>query len=231
MNKPSRLEGDGYAVEVSLLKLKAPVLVLAATCFVVLAALLSWLGDGARHLASAKTDATHTASRARRVEPPLAMPNSATSQPARDENKRAAAASEASPNADAVPVPSPAGFAENAAQNAAPPAAPEVKENNPAAANAATPPGAQNVATNGAGGGYAVQTGSFPSVSEANEHVSALRAAGFEARAVSVELQKRGIWYRVYAGRFASREEAVAYDRKLRASGAASQTIVTAVQD
>ena len=46
MSKSPRPDGEGYAVEVSLLKFQPLTLALAAACLVTLVALLGWLGFG-----------------------------------------------------------------------------------------------------------------------------------------------------------------------------------------
>lgn len=235
MSKRPRPEGDGYAVEVSLLKLKPLALLLAAACFVTLVAVMTWLGGNARQLAASKTVTNHAANHQQREETAM-IRNSATSRTTRAEDKTDNATSPTvSSDRDAAPGPSPAGFAENTASNtspATPPTTSEVTHNAVAAAAPAdVPTTATDAPTVVTGGGYAVQAGSYATVSEANERVSALRAAGFEARTAAVEIAGRGTWYRVYSGRFASREEAARHDKKLRASGAVSATIITAVQD
>jgi cell division septation protein DedD len=237
MSKSPRPDGEGYAVEVSLLKFQPLTLALAAACLVTLVALLGWLGFGdVRQIAASQPLKNHAANQELR-EAPAAIPNSATSQAAPQTSR---ADSAPAPNqksidrASAAPEPSPAGFAETPApanaQAPAPPDAaphaPDVAHNNDAAASSPAV-----AAPSPAGGGYAVQAGSFNTASEANERVSALRAAGFEARTAAVELGRRGTWYRVYSGRFASREEASRHDRKLRASGAVGDTLVAPLRD
>jgi cell division protein FtsN len=224
MSKSPRPDGDGYAVEVSLLRFKPLTLTLTAACLVTLVALLGWLGFGdVRQIAASQPLKNHAANQQPR-EAPAAIPNSATSQAAPQTSRADAAPSpkeEALARASAAPEPSPSGFAETPAPSNAQAPAPSNAAADAPAATANAP----------AGGGYAVQAGSFNTASEANERVSALRAAGFEARTAAVELARRGTWYRVYSGRFASREEASRHDRKLRASGAVGDTLVTPLQD
>lgn len=220
MSKTFRPEADGYAVEVSLLKLKPRALALAAACFATTVVLLGWLGSGAGAPAASHAETNDATSAATREARP-ATPNNATNQAAlvanNEDRKDAETASQTSAESQPAPGPSPAGFAETAAPEAAPTVAPSSTTSSTSAPTT--------------GGGYTVQAGSYNTVSEANERVSALRAAGFEARAAAVELAGRGTWHRVYTGRFQTRAEAVAHDKKLRASGAVSATIVTPVQD
>lgn len=219
MSKSSRIDDDGSAVEVSLLKLKPVTLALSAACLITLISLFSWVGfAGGGQLVASKTVRNHAANQDFRESPTI--PNSATSQDAKLARDN-----------DAAVVEEPAD-----SRAASETAAVEVEEN-PASGVARTaddstlapePAGAAGVP---GGGGYAVQAGSFSTVSDANERVSSLRAAGFEARVAAVEIAKRGTWYRVYSGRFESREDASLHDKKLRASGAVADTMVTAVQE
>jgi cell division protein FtsN len=229
MSTSPRPDGEGHAVEVSLLKFKPLTLALAAACLVTLVALLGWLGFGdVRQIAASQPFKNHAANQKLR-EAPAAIPNSATSQAAPQTSRADAAPApnqKSTDRASAAPEPSPAGFAETPAPADAAPNAHDVAHEKDAAASSPAV-----AAPSPAGGGYVVQAGSFNTASEANERVSALRAAGFEARTAAVELAKRGTWYRVYSGRFASREEASRHDRKLRASGAVGDTLVTPLQD
>jgi cell division protein FtsN len=201
MNKSSQVDGDGYTVEVSLLKFKPVVLALSAAALVGLVSLLGWLGYSPNDPLASKTVRNNATNQEFRESPVIT--NNATSRdttPQRDEQDAKVA--------DDGPDESPTE-----------PAAPGVSE---------VPSG--SVTSDEAARRYAVQAGSFASVSDANEKVSILRAAGFEARVAAVELGKRGTWYRVYSGEFESSDDASRHQSKLRASGAAADTMVTAVQ-
>src|SRR5215207_3334461 len=120
MSRSPRPGGEGYAVEVSLLKFKPQTLALAAACFVTLFALLGWLGFGdVRQLAASRPVKNHAANHERR-EAPAAMPNSATSQAAPHTSRADAAEKSVERSAAAAPEPSPAGFAEASAPADAP---------------------------------------------------------------------------------------------------------------
>ncbi|HEX6624295.1 MAG TPA: hypothetical protein VF064_11320, partial [Pyrinomonadaceae bacterium] len=118
MSKSPRPDGEGYAVEVSLLKFKPPTLALAAACLVTLVVLLGWLGFGdVRQHAASQPLKNHAANQQPR-EAPAAIPNSATSQAAPHTSRAEAAPAPDRKSTDlafAVPEPSPAGFAETPA--------------------------------------------------------------------------------------------------------------------